>query len=68
MLSYTAGVLSNCGNYRAFGDTKFIPELDLQKFKQVVQCSESYETHKQIIDTIIDKTAKEIYADTDPFY
>lgn len=27
LLAYAAGVYSNMGNYRSFGDTKFIPEL-----------------------------------------
>ncbi len=29
---YAARVLSNCGNYLSFGDTKFIPRLSAEKF------------------------------------
>lgn len=68
MLAYTSAVFSNCGNYRAFGDTKFVPELSPDKFKTIIKSSESYNSYKDIIDRIIDKTEKEIFTETDPFY
>jgi dipeptidyl-peptidase-3 len=34
--AYCAGVLANAGNYREFGDTKFVPELDQAKFTAVI--------------------------------
>lgn len=27
-MAYSAAVFNNCGNFRSFGDTKFVPELD----------------------------------------
>lgn len=53
MLAYSAAVLQNCGNYKAFGDTKFVPELEPEKFKKIVECGQNYETHKAVIDKII---------------
>jgi len=35
--AYAAGVYSNMGNYRSFGDTKIIPELPKEKFEKVLQ-------------------------------
>jgi dipeptidyl-peptidase-3 len=32
-LEYAAQFLGNCGNYKGFGDTKFIPRLDADKFR-----------------------------------
>ena len=34
--TYCARVLSNCGNYLSFGDTKFIPRLSREKFAKLV--------------------------------
>lgn len=28
LLAYSAAVFNNCGNFKSFGDTKFVPELD----------------------------------------
>ena len=34
--TYAARVLSNCGNYLSFGDTKFIPRISKDKFARLV--------------------------------
>lgn len=67
MLAYSAAVFQNCGNYKSFGDTKFVPELDLEPFKHIVQASESYELHKDVMDTILEKIEREVYAEEEPF-
>jgi len=46
MLAYTAAVFQNCGNYKSFGDTKFVPELDPEAFKKIARASEHYTMHK----------------------
>ncbi|XP_069874271.1 dipeptidyl peptidase 3 [Dipodomys merriami] len=38
-LVYAAGVYSNMGNYKSFGDTKFVPNLPKEKLECVVLCS-----------------------------
>jgi dipeptidyl-peptidase-3 len=30
------------GNYTSFGNTKFIPELEIDKFEEILKCSEKY--------------------------
>ena len=39
LLAYSAAVFQNCGNYKAFGDSKFVPELDPSDFTHVLQNS-----------------------------
>ena len=45
MLAYSAAVFTNCGNYKSFGDTKFVPELGPEAFKKIVKSSENYKSH-----------------------
>jgi len=39
MLAYSAAVFQNCGNYKSFGDSKFVPELSQDSFKKIIQSS-----------------------------
>jgi len=67
MLAYCAAVFQNCGNYKSFGDTKFVPECDSDSFKQIVRSCENYEIHKDLIETILEKIEKEVYTEEEPF-
>ena len=29
---YIAAFLNNCGNYKSFGDSKFVPEIEKKRF------------------------------------
>lgn len=40
-LEYSAQFLSNLGNYKSFGDTKFIPKLSIEEFKLIVEQSKA---------------------------
>ena len=71
-LSYTsigffAAVFNNCGNFKSFGDTKFVPEVDQPTFEKIIKASASYGTHQQQIDMIWDKIALEVYCEEDPY-
>jgi dipeptidyl-peptidase-3 len=50
MMAYSAAVFQNCGNYKSFGDTKFVPELESEKFRKIIEASESYKTHPEVIN------------------
>jgi dipeptidyl-peptidase III len=58
LLAYSAGVFNNCGNFRSFGDTKFVPELSPSKMRQII---ESYK-----LNDIWDAIEKEVYCEEDP--
>ena len=68
MLAYSAAVFDNHGNYRSFGDTKFVPELEPEKFEAVVRASESYQTHQEVIDKILGLISKEVFTESEPYY
>jgi len=67
MLAYSAAVFDNHGNYRSFGDTKFVPELEPEKFEAVIRASESYQTHQEVIDKILALISKEVFTETEPY-
>ena len=66
MCVYVAAVFQNCGNYSSFGDKKFVPELDSDKFKAIIKASKAYKTHASIIDNILTLTEREIYIEEEP--
>ncbi|GBP32912.1 Dipeptidyl peptidase 3 [Eumeta japonica] len=45
-LVYSGGVFANSGNYKSFGDTKFIPNLSKKSLESIVKASKAYETDK----------------------
>ena len=67
MLAYSAAVFQNCGNYKSFGDTKFVPELDAEAFKTIVRASENYEMHKEVMDSILEQIEREVFTEDEPF-
>jgi dipeptidyl-peptidase-3 len=42
------------GNYSSFGNQKFIPELECEKFEEILKCSSSYQEINYIWDCIKD--------------
>ena len=44
-ITYSAAVFNNCGNFKSFGDTKFVPELDNAAFKKIFESSSAFQTH-----------------------
>ncbi|GCC18458.1 hypothetical protein chiPu_0022092, partial [Chiloscyllium punctatum] len=51
-LVYAAGVYSNMGNYKSFGDTKFVPNLPQEKLKALVWHSAAYKQNPGEIECL----------------
>ncbi|EDV24047.1 uncharacterized protein TRIADDRAFT_63309 [Trichoplax adhaerens] len=43
LLIYSAAFYSNMGNYKSFGDTKFIPGIPQEKLEVIIQASKAYQ-------------------------
>jgi dipeptidyl-peptidase-3 len=67
MLAYTAAVFQNCGNYKSFGDTKFVPECDPDTFKTILRASEGYALHKDTIESLLGRIEREMFTEEEPF-
>ncbi|KND04584.1 dipeptidyl-peptidase III [Spizellomyces punctatus DAOM BR117] len=52
-LEYAAQVLNNLGNYKSFGDTKFLPRLSVNDFEKIVRASGS-ETAVKLFEQVRD--------------
>ncbi|XP_078391770.1 dipeptidyl peptidase 3 [Cetorhinus maximus] len=51
-LVYAAGLYSNMGNYKSFGDTKFVPNLPQEKLKALVWQSAAYKQKPEEIESL----------------
>eukprot|EP00830_Metopus_es_P016334 TRINITY_DN501_c0_g1_i1.p1 TRINITY_DN501_c0_g1~~TRINITY_DN501_c0_g1_i1.p1 ORF type:complete len:713 (+),score=157.24 TRINITY_DN501_c0_g1_i1:43-2181(+) len=67
LLAYSAGVLQNCGNYKSFGDKKFIPELSAEKFLAIIKVSTSFEHNKESLLDIWEEIKDVIYRKDPPY-
>uniref|UniRef100_A0A646QCZ7 Dipeptidyl peptidase 3 n=1 Tax=Hemiscolopendra marginata TaxID=943146 RepID=A0A646QCZ7_9MYRI len=61
LLVYTSGVLTNMGNYKGFGDSKFVPNLTLEKFVDLVKNSKAYKNDSKLMQYLLDNCAKQIF-------
>ena len=67
-MSYSAAVFQNCGNYKSFGDTKFVPELEEEKLRNLIFSSKAYEQHKTEVENLWQAIHTYIYNEEDPYH
>ena len=65
-MAYSAAVFNNCGNFRSFGDTKFVPELENAVFRKIFESSSAFQTHQGVIEDIWGRIEREVYTEEDP--
>ncbi|KAF7697226.1 dipeptidyl peptidase 3 [Silurus meridionalis] len=61
-LVYAAGLYANMGNYKSFGDTKFIPNLPKEKFKIVVWESKAYKENPAEMEALWNSCSHLLYS------
>uniref|UniRef100_A0AAQ5ZH93 Dipeptidyl peptidase 3 n=1 Tax=Amphiprion ocellaris TaxID=80972 RepID=A0AAQ5ZH93_AMPOC len=61
-LVYAAGLYANMGNYKSFGDTKFIPNLPKDKLKALVWASQAFQEQPSEMEALWDSCSGLLYS------
>ncbi|XP_027887569.1 dipeptidyl peptidase 3 [Xiphophorus couchianus] len=61
-LVYAAGVYANMGNYKSFGDTKFIPNLPKDKLEALVRASQAFQENPTEMEALWGSSSCLIYS------
>ncbi|KAJ2939650.1 hypothetical protein O0L34_g14369 [Tuta absoluta] len=61
-LVYAGGLFANGGNYKGFGDTKFIPNLSEEAFEKIVKVSKAYDNDNAHISKLWNNSKEAIYS------
>ncbi|KAJ7307403.1 hypothetical protein JRQ81_009419 [Phrynocephalus forsythii] len=54
-LVYAAGIYANMGNYKSFGDTKFVPNIPQEQLKKLVWASQAFKEHPAEMGALWDR-------------
>ncbi|MED6270730.1 bifunctional diacylglycerol diphosphate phosphatase/phosphatidate phosphatase, partial [Characodon lateralis] len=61
-LVYAAGLYANMGNYKSFGDTKFIPNLPKDKLEALVRASQAFQENPTAMEALWSSSSCLIYS------
>uniref|UniRef100_A0A7E4VIE1 Dipeptidyl peptidase 3 n=1 Tax=Panagrellus redivivus TaxID=6233 RepID=A0A7E4VIE1_PANRE len=61
LIIYASGFYANGGNYKSYGDTKFIPNLDKNKLTKFIKESVAFEKNKRL-DKVWDAIVDRVYS------
>jgi dipeptidyl-peptidase-3 len=64
---YSAAVFNNCGNYKSFGDTKFVPQISEARFETIIKTCKAYAGYAEQMDNIWAHIKREVYIEEEPF-
>ena len=62
MLVYVSAFLSNMGNYRGFGDSKFIPVVPKEKLEKLIFNSEAYKKDTKKIEFLWNQIKDKLFS------
>ncbi|XP_030216618.1 dipeptidyl peptidase 3 isoform X3 [Gadus morhua] len=61
-LVYAAGLYANMGNYKSFGDTKFVPNLPKDKLKALVFASQAFTEQPSEMEALWDSCSSALFS------
>ncbi|KAF4526593.1 hypothetical protein B566_EDAN006408 [Ephemera danica] len=62
ILVYACGVFTNSGNYKGFGDSKFVPNLECNHFEALVLASEAFKREPEVIKSLWQRCSDGLYS------
>ena len=51
-LVYCSGFYGNMGNYKGFGDSKFVPNMEPERMELLVKSSQAYKNSPEVMETL----------------
>ena len=60
-LVYCSGIFNNMGNYKGFGDSKFVPDLTPDKFAKIIRASKAYQGDDMKINQMWESVKEDIF-------
>lgn len=67
ILIYIAAVIDNSGNYKSFGDSKFVPECSPQTFQKFFLLTPYWSCHKEEFNKIYDLIRTQVFHYDSPY-
>jgi len=64
-LVYCSGFLANMGNYKGFGDSKFVPNLPVERLEVLVRASKAWGEEEAVVGALWEATKGPMYSLTD---
>uniref|UniRef100_A0A671VGX2 Dipeptidyl peptidase 3 n=1 Tax=Sparus aurata TaxID=8175 RepID=A0A671VGX2_SPAAU len=61
-LVYAAGLYANMGNYKSFGDTKFIPNLPKEKLEALMKASQAFQEQPAEMEALWDSCSCPLFS------
>lgn len=58
---YAGGIFANSGNYKGFGDTKFVPNLSKEAFESIIKASKAFENDNTHITKLWQNTQNSMF-------
>jgi dipeptidyl-peptidase-3 len=62
LLVYACGVFTNSGNYKGFGDSKFVPNLECDRLEALVMASAAHKQEPEVIKSLWKRCSDAIYS------
>lgn len=59
---YAAAFFNNMGNYKSFGDTKFVPDLSEEKLHLLISASVAYKTDQMAMEGLWEAVSGSIFS------
>lgn len=59
---FTCGFFANAGNYKGFGDSKFLPGLDESKMELIIKTTKAYEADATVVQRLWDLVKSSVYS------
>jgi len=64
-LVYCSGFLANMGNYKGFGDSKFVPNLPADRLELLLRASKAFREEEAVVGALWEATKGPMYSLTD---